>query len=189
MCGIIGYIGNRQATPILISGLKRLEYRGYDSAGVGIVPITNNSILVRKTHGKIRNLEELIASQPLPHSTLGISHTRWATHGAPNKINAHPHFGPKERILVVHNGIIENYEELREILKKKGHKFLSETDTEIIAHLIEAHYKDDLLSAVAKAIKQMKGSFAIGVIAVDDPDTLIAARIGSPLIVGIGKGE
>jgi len=189
MCGIIGYIGNREVTPILIGGLKRLEYRGYDSAGIGIVPITNNSIVVRKTNGKICNLEALIASQPLPHSTLGISHTRWATHGAPNKINAHPHTGPKEKIVVVHNGIIENYEELREGLKKKGHKFLSETDSEIIAHLIEIYYKGDLIQAVAKAIKQMQGSFAIGVIAVDDPNTLVAARIGSPLIIGIGKNE
>lgn len=197
MCGIIGYIGDQQAVPILIDGLKKLEYRGYDSSGVGIIPLNSNrgslarntKIIVRKTHGKIQNLQALIKKQPFPKSSLGISHTRWATHGAPNRVNAHPHSDCSKKILIVHNGIIENYEKLRENLRKKGHKIVSDTDTEIIAHLIEDSYKGNLLSAVQKAIRQLEGAFALGVISSDHPDTLIAARIGSPLIIGVGKGE
>ncbi|MCK5179407.1 MAG: glutamine--fructose-6-phosphate transaminase (isomerizing), partial [Candidatus Omnitrophica bacterium] len=197
MCGIIGYIGDQQAVPILIDGLKRLEYRGYDSSGVGIIPSSDNGglrlrnakVIIRKTHGKIQNLQNLIKTKPLPKSSLGISHTRWATHGAPNRVNAHPHADCSGRILIVHNGIIENYEKLREALRKRGHKIASETDTEVIAHLIEDGYKGNLLKAVRKAIQQLDGAFALGVISSDHPDTLIAARVGSPLIIGIGKGE
>ena len=197
MCGIIGYIGDKQAVGILIDGLKRLEYRGYDSSGVGIIPSSDNGglrlrnakVIIRKTHGKIQNLQDLIKTKPLPKSSLGISHTRWATHGAPNRVNAHPHADCSGRILIVHNGIIENYEKLREALRKRGHKIASETDTEVIAHLIEDGYKGNLLKAVRKAIQQLDGAFALGVISSDHPDTLIAARVGSPLIIGIGKGE
>lgn len=204
MCGIIGYIGDKQAVPVLIDGLKKLEYRGYDSSGVGIIPSANgglnsrNKIVLCKAHGKIQNLQELLKSRSLPPSSLGISHTRWATHGAPNHVNAHPHADCSGKILIVHNGIIENYEQLRDRLRKKGHKIVSETDTEIIAHLIEENYStgksaaensNRLLNAVHKAIKQLEGAFALGVISADTPDTLIAARVGSPLIIGLGKNE
>ena len=188
MCGIIGYVGGRQSPPLLLEGLKKLEYRGYDSSGLGVIS-SDHKLLLRKTNGKIRNLEELLVTQPLPESFIGISHTRWATHGAPNRVNAHPHADCHGKILVVHNGIIENYEILKELLQDKGHKFVSETDTEVIAHLIEANYTKDLLSAVQKTIKFLKGAFAIGVISIDHPDVLIAARVGSPLIIGVGKGE
>ncbi|MCB9747166.1 MAG: glutamine--fructose-6-phosphate transaminase (isomerizing) [Candidatus Omnitrophica bacterium] len=186
MCGIIGYIGQQQAVPILIGGLKKLEYRGYDSSGIGII---NGKIIVRKTNGKIQNLQDLIQTHPVPSSTIGISHTRWATHGAPNKINAHPHSDNTGKITLVHNGIIENYEILKKELQSKGHKFESETDTEVIVHLISEYYKNDLLDAVRKAIKKLKGAFALGVICADHPELLVTARIGSPLIIGIGKNE
>jgi len=189
MCGIVGYIGKKQAAPILIEALKRLEYRGYDSSGVAVIDRLNYELAVRKTSGKIKDLEELLESSPLPLSSVGISHTRWATHGAPNKINSHPHVDCSGKIVLVHNGIIENYEELRDILWKKGHKFVSETDTEIIVHLIEEYYKRDIFVAVQKAVKQLRGSFALGVLCLDEPDILIAARIGSPLIIGLGKNE
>lgn len=197
MCGIIGYIGHQQAVPILINGLKKLEYRGYDSSGVGVIPSGVNGelhpaetkIVLRKMQGKIQNLQDIIEAKPFPKSFIGLSHTRWATHGAPNRINAHPHCDCSGKILIVHNGIIENYELLRDALRKKGHKIISDTDTEIIAHLIEEHYKGDLLKAVQKAITQLEGAFALGIISPDHPDTLIAARVGSPLIIGVGKGE
>jgi glutamine---fructose-6-phosphate transaminase (isomerizing) len=189
MCGIIGYVGKQNATPILIEGLKRLEYRGYDSSGVGVFDPQNREILVRKMQGKIRALEDFIRERPLPQSTLGISHTRWATHGAPNQRNAHPHCDGSKKFLVVHNGIIENYEALRAALQKKGCCFISETDTEVIPHLIADHYRGDLVDAVRRAIGKLKGAFAIGVICCDHPDTLVVARIGSPLVIGIGKGE
>jgi glucosamine--fructose-6-phosphate aminotransferase (isomerizing) len=188
MCGIIGYVGGKQAVPILIDGLKKLEYRGYDSSGVGIISEDGKAIL-RKAQGKIQNLQELLKSHALPASHIGISHTRWATHGAPNRVNAHPHQDTSGKILVVHNGIIENYEELKAKLQKKGCKFLSETDTEVIAHLVGDYYKGNLLEAVRLAIKQLRGAFAIGVISSDNPDLLIAARIGSPLIIGLGENE
>ena len=196
MCGIIGYIGNKQAVPVLIGGLKKLEYRGYDSSGIGIVSLntngqahSNSRVVLRKASGKIQNLQNLIKSRTLPKSCLGISHTRWATHGAPNRINAHPHADCTGKFLIVHNGIIENYEQLRDILRSKGHTIISDTDTEIITHLIEEYYRGDFLKAVQKAIKQLRGAFALGVISSDFPDTLIAARVGSPLIVGLGKNE
>lgn len=189
MCGIIGYIGSKDATPILLDGLKKLEYRGYDSSGVGVFCSATQKLVLRKMQGKIQNLEKLIKDKPLGSSNLGISHTRWATHGAPNKVNSHPHFDCSNKILIVHNGIIENYEDLKKTLVQKGHKFASQTDTEVISHLIEQHYNGDIFEAVKKAIRHLRGSFALGVICKDDPKKLIAARIGSPLIIGLGKGE
>ncbi len=188
MCGIIGYVGHQDALPILINGLKKLEYRGYDSSGVGL--LSNSArLVIRKTQGKIRNLEELIQTKPVPFSHIGISHTRWATHGVPSQHNAHPHTDGPGRIAVVHNGIIENYAALKEVLQRKGCKFVSQTDTEIIGHLISKCYKGNLLEAAQKAVRQLKGSFALGIISRDHPDTLIAVRLGSPLIIGIGDGE
>ncbi len=189
MCGIIGYVGGKDAVPILIDGLKKLEYRGYDSSGVGVISSGNGQLVVRKSEGKIHNLQELIKSHALPSATIGISHTRWATHGVPNRVNAHPHADASGKILVVHNGIIENYQELRSDLEKKGVRFLSQTDTEVIPHLIAEFYQGDFLKAVLRAIQQLKGAFAVGILHADHPDTLIAARVGSPLIIGIGKGE
>jgi glucosamine--fructose-6-phosphate aminotransferase (isomerizing) len=203
MCGIIGYIGQKQATPILLDGLQKLEYRGYDSSGIGVFDEKKKKITIRKRQGKIAKLRELIAAQPLPESSLGISHTRWATHGAPNRVNAHPHFDMSKKILVVHNGIIENYQILKKKLQASGVKFLSETDTEVVAQLIGFYYgaqqgdtptgtcrgKDDFVGAVQKAIAELEGAFALGILCEDDPDTLIAARIGSPLIIGMGEKE
>lgn len=188
MCGITGYVGHRNAVPLLIAGLEKLEYRGYDSSGIGVLA-GGQDIQVLKTPGKIRLLKELISAHPLPLAHLGISHSRWATHGAPTKPNAHPHFDCSHKFLVVHNGIIENYEELKNRLVQKGHKFLSQTDTEVVSHLIEENYRGDFLAAVQKTLKELKGSFAFGILCRDYPDTLIAARLGSPLIVGIGKDE
>jgi glucosamine--fructose-6-phosphate aminotransferase (isomerizing) len=189
MCGIVGYVGEKQATPVLIDGLKRLEYRGYDSSGIGLISSSGHKLIVRKAQGKIKDLIDLINTDGIPDSSLGISHTRWATHGAPNRINAHPHADGEQNIVVVHNGIIENYEILKKNLKKQGHKFLSDTDTEVIAHLISHYYQGDLLTAVRKAIKELRGAFALGIISRNHPDTLIAARIGSPLVIGVGKNE
>jgi len=189
MCGIIGYVGEKNATPILIDGLCRLEYRGYDSSGVGVIAQKTGKIVVRKTPGKIQSLKDSMATRPLPQGTVGISHTRWATHGAPTKANAHPHFDGDKKILLVHNGIIENYEKLKDRLCSKGHVFLSDTDTEVIAHLIQSHYRGDFLHAFKAAIRELEGAFALGVICRDDPDTLYAARVGSPLIIGLGKKE
>ncbi|HOW35413.1 MAG TPA: glutamine--fructose-6-phosphate transaminase (isomerizing) [Candidatus Omnitrophota bacterium] len=189
MCGIVGYVGNKEAVGILIEGLKRLEYRGYDSSGIGVISSDDGSIELRKTQGKIQNLLELIKGRPLKKSQLGISHTRWATHGEPNRVNAHPHSDCKKQILVVHNGIIENYQALKDKLKSRGHTFVSQTDTEVVAHLIEECDKGDFLEAVRLTIKQLKGSFALGVISRRYPGMLVAARIGSPLIIGVGKNE
>ncbi len=189
MCGIIGYVGHREATPLLLSGLQKLEYRGYDSSGIAVISSQNQSIHIVKTQGKIQKLLALIKTHPLPSSYTGISHTRWATHGKPNHVNAHPHGDGSHRFAVVHNGIIENYEELRSFLKSRGHRFLSETDTEVIPHLIEEYYRGDFVKAVRSAIQKLKGAFALGIISRHYPDTLIAARIGSPLIIGVGKKE
>jgi len=188
MCGIVGYVGNKDALPVLLESLKKLEYRGYDSSGVGCLD-HDSHLLVRKAKGKIRNLEELIAGQPLPFAHAGISHTRWATHGFPSDKNSHPHTDAHHTIAVVHNGIIENYQELRAALKKKGYKFVSETDSEVIPHLIASFYKGDLLAAVRHTIAKLKGTFALGIISRDHPGVLIAARVGSPLVVGIGDQE
>ncbi|MFH1868625.1 MAG: glutamine--fructose-6-phosphate transaminase (isomerizing) [Candidatus Omnitrophota bacterium] len=186
MCGIVGYIGHKNAQTILLDGLKRLEYRGYDSAGMAT--ILNDKVCVRKQKGKIAVLEESLRNKPLK-GFIGLSHSRWATHGIPNQRNAHPHTDCKEEIAVVHNGIIENYEELKEKLIKEGHVFKSDTDTEVIVHLIEKFYKDDLEPAVRACLKLLKGSFALGIISSRHPGKLIAARLGSPLVVGLGKDE
>jgi glucosamine--fructose-6-phosphate aminotransferase (isomerizing) len=187
MCGIIGYIGKRNAVPILVDGLRRLEYRGYDSAGVGVV--CDGKVHLRKRPGKIISIIEELKNSPLPEGRLGIAHVRWATHGEPNRVNAHPHTDCSNRILVVHNGIIENYQELKVLLIKKGHVFKSETDTEVIAHLIEENLNGNIEEAVRGAIKQLDGAYAIGVICADSPGRLIAARNNCPLIIGVGRDE
>lgn len=189
MCGIIGYIGDKSAQPILLNGLKRLEYRGYDSAGMCTFLNNKKDLSLRRLPGKVKALEALLKKRPLQGS-LGIAHTRWATHGKPNQVNAHPHIGCKGEIAVVHNGIIENYAQLRQKLIKEGHKFRSSTDTEVIPHLIEKFYKNSSLEeAVRKAVRLLSGSFAIGVISKREPEKLIGARSGSPLIVGLGNNE
>ena len=188
MCGIVGYDGNKDALPILLESLKKLEYRGYDSSGVGFLD-HNARLIVHKAKGKIRNLEELLQSQPQPIAHVGISHTRWATHGFPSDKNAHPHTDAGHTIAVVHNGIIENYQELKTGLKKKGYKFVSETDSEVIPQLIASFYKGDLLAAVRQTIAKIRGTFALGIISHYHPGVLIAARVGSPLVVGIGDKE
>ncbi|MFA6130367.1 MAG: glutamine--fructose-6-phosphate transaminase (isomerizing) [Candidatus Omnitrophota bacterium] len=189
MCGIVGYIGERPAQEILLTGLKRLEYRGYDSSGIAVILPGKNIPVVRKASGKISVLEKLLKTKHL-EGTTGIAHTRWATHGAPTRANAHPHADCENEITLVHNGIIENFEVLKMQLLKEGHLFRSQTDTEVIVHLIEKFYKNiPLEDAVRKAMKLVTGSFAIAVIAKQEPDKLVGARSGSPLIVGIGKGE
>jgi glutamine---fructose-6-phosphate transaminase (isomerizing) len=186
MCGIVGYIGSKQAHNILLHGLKKLEYRGYDSAGMAC--FAKPKIAIRRKQGKVVELERLLGKKPLK-GTLGIAHTRWATHGAPSQRNTHPHVCCKGHIAVVHNGIIENYEDIKMALIKEGHIFTSETDTEIIPHLIEKFYKDDLQLAIRSAIKQLRGSFALGIIASCMPGRLFAVRSGSPLVIGIGDNE
>src|SRR3990170_42363 len=187
MCGIVGYVGQRDAVSYLLSGLRRLEYRGYDSAG--IATIHGTSLHVRKTTGKIAGLEALLAAD-WPKGSLGIGHTRWATHGRPSDANAHPHTDCQSRLAVVHNGIIENYRELRKTLAAQGHRFRSQTDTEVIAHLIESYQSNGLPAAVLRAARDLKGSYAIACIAASDPTSLVALRRGSsPLVIGIGKGE
>ncbi|MFH1406896.1 MAG: glutamine--fructose-6-phosphate transaminase (isomerizing) [Candidatus Omnitrophota bacterium] len=186
MCGIVGYIGSKNALPILMAGLKRLEYRGYDSAG--IATIKDGKILVRKRPGKVKMLDALLKKEPVS-GEAGLSHTRWATHGEPTEANAHPHLDCKKKIALVHNGIIENYDTLKERLIKEGHKFRSQTDTEVIVHLIEKYYNGSLEEAVKKAIKELRGAYAIGVICENEPGTIIGARCGSPLVVGLGENE
>ncbi|MFH0732824.1 MAG: glutamine--fructose-6-phosphate transaminase (isomerizing) [Candidatus Omnitrophota bacterium] len=185
MCGIIGYIGTDAAQPILLEGLKQLEYRGYDSAGMAT--IIKGKVSLRKQKGKISVLEALLKRKPLK-GNIGLSHTRWATHGAPNQNNAHPHTDCSGEIAVVHNGIIENYEALKDALLKEGHRFTSQTDTEVIVHLIEKFYQDDLEAAVRAALREIRGSFALGVISARSPEKLIGARYQSPLVVGISEG-
>ncbi|WP_105616745.1 glutamine--fructose-6-phosphate transaminase (isomerizing) [Vallitalea okinawensis] len=188
MCGIVGYIGKNPAQSILIEGLKRLEYRGYDSAGIAIY--NQEDINIMKTKGRLANLEEKLDGNHL-EGTIGIGHTRWATHGAPSDHNSHPHASHNDKIVIVHNGIIENYMELRDELIEKGYAFKSETDTETVSHLVFDYYKEsnDLFEAVMKAIKRLEGSYALGVLCKDNPEELIAARKDSPLIIGKGDGE
>jgi glucosamine--fructose-6-phosphate aminotransferase (isomerizing) len=186
MCGIVGYVGPRVATPLLLEGLKRLEYRGYDSAGVAV--LNGKGVETRKEAGKISKLESLIASDP-PHGTLGIAHTRWATHGQPNQINAHPHTSKSGEIAVVHNGIIENSTALKQRLEARGYTFVSDTDTEVLAHLIEEFYEGNLEAAVIEALLHVEGTYGIAVIASQEPDKIVAARKGSPLLIGLGENE
>ncbi|MCX7773433.1 MAG: glutamine--fructose-6-phosphate transaminase (isomerizing) [Clostridia bacterium] len=186
MCGIVGYIGKKDVTPVLIEGLKKLEYRGYDSAGVAI--LNNGKIDVVKAKGRLSVLESKLKTVHMAGS-IGIGHTRWATHGEPNDVNSHPHMSYNEKIAVVHNGIIENYMQIKEFLMGKGYVFKSETDTEVIAHLIEYNYKGNLIEAVMATLCDVEGAYALGVVCTDSPDTFIAARKDSPLIIGLGKGE
>jgi glutamine---fructose-6-phosphate transaminase (isomerizing) len=186
MCGIVGYVGPKQASPILIEGLRRMEYRGYDSAGVAV--INGDGIKVRKTAGKLSALIENLRSEA-PMGTIGVGHTRWATHGAPTTPNAHPHLDRAGRIAVIHNGIIENAAHLRKVLERRGHSFSSDTDTEVLAHLIGVYYGGNLERAVEQALWDVDGAYGIAVISADEPDTLVAARNGSPLLLGVGDGE
>jgi len=188
MCGIVGYIGTKNCVPILIDGLKRLEYRGYDSAGIGI--IQNNKCVVEKFAGKVSVLTENIATMELS-SNIGLGHTRWATHGVPNQINAHPHFNADETLMIIHNGIIENYASLKTQLESEGYTFRSETDTEVLVNLIDKYFKsgESLFEAVRIALNKVEGAYGIGVIAKDEPDKIIVAKKGSPLVLGIGKDE
>jgi glutamine---fructose-6-phosphate transaminase (isomerizing) len=185
MCGIVGYVGKNKALPILLSGLKKLEYRGYDSAGVAIF---GEKLQVFKALGKIKELEKAIGKQKVT-GTIGIAHTRWATHGKPSKANAHPHADCTGKIQVVHNGIIENYVELKERLEKKGHKFCSQTDSEVVPHLIEDLYKGDIVETLKEVVQIIKGAYGLVVFCEDEPDKLVVARQGSPLVIGVGKDE
>ncbi len=186
MCGIVGYLGNKTATEVLIDGLSKLEYRGYDSAGVAV--INEGNLEIRKFKGRLSVLSDDVDVNPIKGS-LGIGHTRWATHGEPSDVNSHPHFNKQKSIAVVHNGIIENYLEIKDELQKEGYEFLSQTDTEVVAHLVDKYYEGNLLDAVYKATEKLRGAYALGVICEDDSKELVAVRKDSPLIVGLGEGE
>ncbi len=187
MCGIVGYVGKRQAVPVLLQGLHKLEYRGYDSSGVAL--LEQGRLKVVKARGRIRNMEELLQAQGPFTATCGIGHTRWATHGEPSDINAHPHVSENGRIALVHNGIIENYMELREMLKKAGFSIRTETDSELAAHLFQLHYHGDALAALRETTRQLRGSYALAIINADAPGELLCARRDNPLILGVGEGE
>jgi glucosamine--fructose-6-phosphate aminotransferase (isomerizing) len=194
MCGIVGYVGKKSVVPVIIEGLRRLEYRGYDSAGIAVGG-NGDRLQVRRAEGKLRNLEEAIRLKPLD-GTYGVGHTRWATHGRPSEENAHPHRDCSGKIVVVHNGIVENYLSLKKKLIEEGHKFTTETDTEIIAHLVEKYFlksgngqRPSLEEAVRKAVKELTGVFALAVIAIDEPNKIVAARNGPPAVIGLGKDE
>ncbi len=186
MCGIVGYTGHQEAEPILIEGLRRLEYRGYDSAG--LATLNGNRLAVRRRVGRIANLASYLEDDPCP-GTTGIGHTRWATHGAPSDRNAHPHVGGNGKVVVVHNGVIENYAALRRELQELGYVFHSDTDTEVVAHLIAHHLDDDLAEAVARALPRLKGTYGLAVLSPCQPGVLVGARLGSPLVLGIAEGE
>ena len=187
MCGIVGYIGGQDAVPVIVDGLRRLEYRGYDSAGVAVLS-SEKCLEVRRASGKLRNLEEVIRGKPIS-GNYGIGHTRWATHGRPTEENAHPHRDCKGDIVVVHNGIVENYLALRKQLTAEGHRFITETDTEVVAHLVEKHFTGKLEDAVRAAVKQITGVFALSVISSSDPNKIVAARSGPPVVIGLGQDE
>ncbi|MBX6773421.1 MAG: glutamine--fructose-6-phosphate transaminase (isomerizing), partial [Chloroflexi bacterium] len=190
MCGIVGYIGERDATRIVLEGLKRLEYRGYDSAGLAL--IEDGRIAIRRSVGKLIELERALEREP-PHGTIGIGHTRWATHGKPSEINAHPHLDCRGEIVVIHNGIVENYVELRQHLRERGHVFRSETDTEVIVHLVESYCRDGatLELAARRAFRELRGNHAIVLMSLREPDRLVAARLGNAggVTIGLGQGE
>ncbi|WP_370238867.1 glutamine--fructose-6-phosphate transaminase (isomerizing) [Nocardioides sp.] len=189
MCGIVGYVGHRSAQDVVVEGLRRLEYRGYDSAGIALVDA--GRIEWRKRAGKLANLEKEISEEPLPSTTVGIGHTRWATHGAPNDRNAHPHLGHERRVAVVHNGIIENFDDLRARLEDDDHHLVSETDTEVAAHLLELQVAsgEDLTTAMQRVCQMLEGAFTLVAVDAEDPDRVVAARRNSPLVVGVGEGE
>ena len=188
MCGIVGYIGPKKVVPVIIEGLRKLEYRGYDSAGIAVVT-KDGKLEVRRASGKLRNLEEVLQKSPI-EGTYGIGHTRWATHGRPTEENAHPHRDCTGQIVVVHNGIIENYLELKEQLQREGHKFVTETDTEIVAHLVEKNSKNALLEeAVRRSLKELRGIYSLVFLSANDPHKIVAARMGPPSVIGLGDGE
>src|SRR5574341_849481 len=194
MCGIVGYVGKKRVVPVILEGLKRLEYRGYDSAGIAVAG-NGEGLQIRRAEGKLRNLEEAIRLKPLDGS-YGIGHTRWATHGRPTEENAHPHRDCTGKIVVVHNGIVENYLTLKKRLREEGHKFVTETDTEVIAHLVEKYLADkkdgapnSLEEAVRKTVRELSGVFALAVISADEPNKIVAARNGPPAVIGLGKDE
>ena len=187
MCGIVGYIGNQRAVPIILDGLRRLEYRGYDSAGIAVIT-DEGDLALRRASGKLRNLEEAIRNSPMD-GQYGIGHTRWATHGRPTEENAHPHRDCTGHIVVVHNGIVENYLALKHQLQDEGHVFQTETDTEVIAHLVEKFYQGNLEAAVRCTVKQLRGVFALAIVAKQEPDKIVAARSGPPAVIGLGDGE
>src|SRR5256885_3605142 len=192
MCGIVGYVGKKRVVPVIIEGLRRLEYRGYDSAGIAVSG-NGSGLEIRRAEGKLRNLEEAIRQKPL-HGTYGIGHTRWATHGRPTEENAHPHRDCTGKIVVVHNGIVENYLSLKKKLIEESHKFTTETDTEIIAHLVEKYSSANgrrvpLEEAVRKTVKELSGVFALGLVSTDDPNKIVAARHGPPPGDGVGDGR
>ncbi|MGZ6132230.1 MAG: glutamine--fructose-6-phosphate transaminase (isomerizing), partial [Myxococcaceae bacterium] len=186
MCGIVGYVGEQQSAPILVSGLKKLEYRGYDSAGLAVV--NGGTLNVVRATGKLKNLEARIGTEP-PVGTLGIGHTRWATHGRPTDENAHPH--TYDGVAVVHNGIIENHLDLKSMLRARGHVFASETDTEVFAHLIAAELRNglDLPEAVRGAVAQVKGTYGLAVVWAKDPDRIVATKDSSPMVIGLSEGQ
>ncbi len=187
MCGIVGYTGREEAVPVLLQGLYKLEYRGYDSAGVAVVQ--SGGLKVVKTKGRIKNLDEKIQQEGGMESVCGIGHTRWATHGAPSDVNAHPHISRNGRIALVHNGIIENYLELREMLTQEGFEMQSQTDTETVAHLFERNFKGDMMQALTATVKDVRGSYALGIVSADEPGVLYCTKRDNPLIIGVGEGE
>jgi glucosamine--fructose-6-phosphate aminotransferase (isomerizing) len=189
MCGIVGYVGNKQVVPVILDGLRKLEYRGYDSAGIAVVDEAHH-LDIRRAEGKLRNLEEAIRLKPLD-GTYGIGHTRWATHGRPTEENAHPHRDCTGQVVVVHNGIIENYIQLKDRLRKTDHVFVTETDTEVVAHLVEEYLREDdsFEKAVGRAVRDLRGIFALSIISTEEPDTIIAVRQGPPVVIGLGDGE
>src|SRR5438132_10906391 len=189
MCGIVGYVGSKPVVPLIIDGLRKLEYRGYDSAGIAVVD-GDHKLQIRRAEGKLRNLEAVLRDNPISGG-YGIGHTRWATHGRPTEENAHPHRDCTGRLVVVHNGIIENYLQLKDELRKKDHQFVTETDTEIVAHLIEEHLKqtNNFEEAVRRTVGELRGIFALSMLSADEPDTVISARLGPPVVIGVGDGE
>jgi len=187
MCGIVGYTGREEAVPVLLQGLYKLEYRGYDSAGVAVVQ--SGGLKVVKTKGRIKNLDEKIQQEGGMESVCGIGHTRWATHGAPSDVNAHPHISRNGRIALVHNGIIENYLELREMLTQEGFEMQSQTDTETVAHLFERNFKGDMMQALTATVKDVRGSYALGIVSADEPGDLYRTKRHNPLIICGGRSS
>src|SRR5256714_5988265 len=190
MCGIVGYVGDKQVVGVILDGLRKLEYRGYDSAGIAVVD-EQGTLMVRRAEGKLRNLEEAIRLKPLD-GTYGIGHTRWATHGRPTEENAHPHRDCTGKVVVVHNGIIENFLPLKHQLQSEDHRFVTETDTEVIAHLIEKYLKEtdgSLEAAVRRTVTEMRGIYALAIMSADEPEKIIAVRQGPPIVIGLGQNE